>query len=341
MRVKAGNANLVLSPASQTVGINSSFDVAIQVQANSEQVVGLDAYLDFDPTKLAVNSITPAATWNGKSAIVLQKTFNDVAGQVNFSAGILGDTATGTFTLATVNFFAKASTTNTNITFHFNTSLVRDTGISDSGGNPRLGTATGASVTITGDGMTSSQLVSIAVTPAAPSIAAGQTRQFAAMGTYNDKSIANITSIVTWTSSNVATATIQTTGKANPGLATGLAAGTITITATLGTISATTTLTVTKVEENPTTSPAEPEQKVVTPTPSSTPPSPGETPSTTTPTEEMKTTNTPPAAPVAPVVPGAPPAPPPAPAVMINWVLVGGITAGVVILGFVLYFLLR
>ena len=64
-------------------------------------------------------------------------------------------------------------------------------------------------------------LSSIAVTPANTTIAIGGTQQFTAMGTYSDGSTQNITSQVTWSSSNSSVATITTTGLAtatsNPG----------------------------------------------------------------------------------------------------------------------------
>jgi hypothetical protein len=82
-------------------------------------------------------------------------------------------------------------------------------------------------------------LSSIAVTPAGPSINAGASQQFTATGTYSDASTENLTSSVTWSSSQTGTATI-TSG----GLATAIAAGSTTITATLGAISGNTTLTV-------------------------------------------------------------------------------------------------
>jgi plastocyanin len=83
-------------------------------------------------------------------------------------------------------------------------------------------------------------LQSIAVTPANPTVSAGQTQQFTATGTYSDGSTQNITSTVTWTSSNTAAATV------NPaGLASALAAGSSTITAAQGGVTGHTTLTVT------------------------------------------------------------------------------------------------
>jgi hypothetical protein len=83
-------------------------------------------------------------------------------------------------------------------------------------------------------------LTSITVTPADPSIAAGNTLQFAATGHFKGGGTKNLTSAVAWSSSNSSVATIS-----SGGLATGATAGTTSIGATLGTISGSTTLTVT------------------------------------------------------------------------------------------------
>src|SRR5439155_1007219 len=58
-------------------------------------------------------------------------------------------------------------------------------------------------------------LVSVAVTPANPSIAKGTTQQFTATGTYSDGSIQNLTNAVSWSSSNLSVATITSDGLAN------------------------------------------------------------------------------------------------------------------------------
>ena len=85
------------------------------------------------------------------------------------------------------------------------------------------------------------ELVSIAVTPANPTIALGEKQQFNATGTYSDGSTRDITTTVTWTSSNTSVATIDATG-----LASSVAEGTTNITATLnGITSPAQTLTVT------------------------------------------------------------------------------------------------
>ncbi len=84
-------------------------------------------------------------------------------------------------------------------------------------------------------------LVSIAITPANPSIKVGIKTQFTATGTYSDRSKQDLTTSARWTSSNTFVATINTAG-----LATGASAGRTTIRATVGQTSGTTLLTVTR-----------------------------------------------------------------------------------------------
>src|SRR5271166_2220010 len=85
-----------------------------------------------------------------------------------------------------------------------------------------------------------SGLVSIAVTPANPSIGAGNQQQLAATGTYSDGSHQDLTSSATWTSSIPSSATVS-----SGGLATGVAAGNTTIEAASGSINGSTGLTIT------------------------------------------------------------------------------------------------
>ncbi len=129
--------------------------------------------------------------------------------------------AAGASCTATVIFSPKQLSTRTGtLTFTDNAS-----------GSPQL-------VSLTGTG-TAANLVSIAVTPANPSIAAGTTQQFTATGTYSNGTTQNLTSTATWTSSVISTATITSAG-----LASALAAGSTSITAASGSISGSTTLTV-------------------------------------------------------------------------------------------------
>jgi Bacterial Ig-like domain (group 2) len=85
-------------------------------------------------------------------------------------------------------------------------------------------------------------LVSIAVTPAAQSLPVNGTLQFTATGTYSDNSQSDITGSVTRSSSPGRVATINSAG-----LATGVAAGDTTITATSGSKAGSTTLTITPI----------------------------------------------------------------------------------------------
>ena len=73
-------------------------------------------------------------------------------------------------------------------------------------------------------------LTGIDIAPISPSIAVGGTQQFTATGHFSNGPDQNITAQSNWTSSNKAIATIQAVGT-SPGLATGVAAGQTTITA--------------------------------------------------------------------------------------------------------------
>jgi uncharacterized protein YjdB len=86
-----------------------------------------------------------------------------------------------------------------------------------------------------------SNLVSIAVLPANPSIAQNTSEQFSATGTFTDGSTRNLTAQVAWSSSN----TVAVTVGGSSGLAKSLTPGSSTITATLGTIPGSTLLDVT------------------------------------------------------------------------------------------------
>lgn len=83
-------------------------------------------------------------------------------------------------------------------------------------------------------------LSSIAVTPATATVAIAGMQQFVAIGTYSDSSTAIITNSVVWTSSNLLVGTVL-----NTGVATGIAPGNTTITATQGAKFGTAVLTVT------------------------------------------------------------------------------------------------
>ncbi len=108
-------------------------------------------------------------------------------------------------------------------------------------------TATDPATNISGSDtltVTAARLVSISISPTNPGTALGTSQQFIATGTYSDNSTQDITASVTWSSSSASTATISNAVGSN-GSATPMAAGSATITATLGGLSNSTTFTVT------------------------------------------------------------------------------------------------
>ena len=107
---------------------------------------------------------------------------------------------------------------------NFNIGLTGATPISIAGQVNIVSTSTGYSTSTP-----AAILSSITVAPSNPSIlSVDSTQQFTAIGAYSDGATANITSQVTWASSNISKATISSMG-----LATGEAAGNTNITAAL------------------------------------------------------------------------------------------------------------
>ena len=88
-------------------------------------------------------------------------------------------------------------------------------------------------------GGTTKVLSSIATSPATADHAVGATEQYTAQATYNDGSTADVTSSATWADANGKVATITSSG-----LATGVAAGSTTVTASMGALSGTADLTI-------------------------------------------------------------------------------------------------
>jgi len=82
-------------------------------------------------------------------------------------------------------------------------------------------------------------LTSISIVPGTASVPVGAVQQFAALGSYSDGSIQDVTSSVTWTSANGATSNVTTSGRA-----TALAGGSTTISASMGSVTGTASLSV-------------------------------------------------------------------------------------------------
>jgi hypothetical protein len=91
--------------------------------------------------------------------------------------------------------------------------------------------------------VTDAVLVSIAVTPATVSIPRSSTQQFTALGRFSDTSVVDITTQVTWTSSDPSVVAISN-ASLSQGLATALDHGMVTISAAKGAVSGMATATV-------------------------------------------------------------------------------------------------
>ena len=94
-----------------------------------------------------------------------------------------------------------------------------------------------ATITVNSAG---ANLTSLALSPANPSVPINTTQQMTAIGTYGDGSSRDLTGLVSWSSSTITNASVDLTG-----LVKGVAAGSATITATLGSVTQSTSVTVT------------------------------------------------------------------------------------------------
>lgn len=156
-------------------------------------------------------------------------------------------TATGTYSdNSTQNLTTAVAwySSNTTVATISNAGASKGLATSLATGSTVISAATGsvsASTTLT---VTAATLVSIAVTPTNQSIASGASTQFTATGTYTDGSSQNLTANATWNSSALSVAQVSN-ATGSKGLATGVGPGTVTISATSGTVSGSTSMTVT------------------------------------------------------------------------------------------------
>ena len=152
--------------------------------------------------------------------------------------------------------FSDSSTKDLTTQAAWSTSDATKATVSNTGGTNGLATGVAAgtaTITATMSGVsgsasltvTNASLVSVAVTPANPSINVGTQQPFTATGTFSDTTTQDITNLMTWTSANTNVAVVTT----NSGVATGQNVGSSLITATapasLGNKTGSTTLTVT------------------------------------------------------------------------------------------------
>ena len=139
-------ADLNLLPSSPDITVGEEITVVLQVDAGAQEIDGIEAYLDFDPAYITVNSVTYNATTE-LPTIILNPTV-DAAGEISVASGLLGGgSVNGTFDYLTINLTATAAGTTT-IDFSFDPGPPnRKTEISRIGQSV-LGTASGTVLTI-------------------------------------------------------------------------------------------------------------------------------------------------------------------------------------------------
>jgi hypothetical protein len=124
-------------------------------------------------------------------------------------------TATGTFT--------DGSTQDVTQSGHWSSTVATVATISDTAGTAGLASTLGTGITTIGinsNGVSAAAtltvnpaaLASIAISPPTPAIALGTSQQFTATGSYTDGSTQDVTSVVSWSSSDATVAIISNTG---------------------------------------------------------------------------------------------------------------------------------
>ena len=241
-----------------SLGTTQQYDaVATYADNTTADITSTATWTSSDPTVTTI-AAGGLATSTGQGIAVITATQGGVSGtasltvappalvsiavspaSVTIASGLTQQfTATGTYTdQSTQDLTSTATWSSSNTTI----ATIVPSGLAFSIGQgvtvitaTQSGVSGSASLTVTPPA-----LVTIAVSPANVTIALGVTQQFTATGTYTDQSTQNLTSTATWSSSNTTIATI-----APGGLATSVAQGTTTITATVNGIAGTGSLTV-------------------------------------------------------------------------------------------------
>ena len=271
--------SITVSPSSSSVGVKGTKQFSATGNYSDGSTKDLTATAAWstsnssDATVETAGQASPGlATGVSSGSVMISATFSNVAGAA--SLVVTGGTVTlqsiavtppnpsvtvgNSVAYAATGTYSDGSTQNLTSTSAWSASN-SDATIQTTG-QAHPGLATGASVggvtiTATNSGVSGSAMLtvnannstlqSISVSPASPSIAIGVTQQFTALGTYSDGTSRDITASAAWKSSNIADATIESAGQAQPGLATGVLAGNVTITATSGSVSGAASLTVT------------------------------------------------------------------------------------------------
>ena len=262
---QAALVRIGVTPADPTIakGLTQQFTATGTFTDNTTQNLTAAVAWASSASNVAGIDGTGLATALATGASTITAALSGITGQTTISVGaatltsiavtpINSSTPLGTLvTFAATGTYTDGSTQNLSASVTW-TSSATAVAVIDAAGvatATSLGTTTilAASGAISGSTdltVTPATLVSVAVTPAIPSLALGRTQQFTATGTYTDATVQDITDSVTWSSSDAGVATVSMT-VGTRGLATSHAVGTTTISASSNGVSGQTTLTVT------------------------------------------------------------------------------------------------
>ena len=259
----ASLTSVVVSPSSSSVSAGAKQPFTATGHYSDGTTKDLTALAQWKSSNAAVASIDAAGVAPGVAAGLAAITAT--ASSMQGSANLTVNTASATLTSLVVSPSSSSVSTGAKQPFtatgHYSDGTAKDlTALAQwKSSNAAVasidatGVATGiaagvATITATASGMQGSanltvnaiaKLMGIAITPQLTSIPISTTQQFTATGTYSDGSTRDLSSLATWSSSSTVTATVDVNG-----LVTSIAAGSTTITATLGSVMQTFTLTV-------------------------------------------------------------------------------------------------
>ncbi|AOP35303.1 hypothetical protein A0128_16505 [Leptospira tipperaryensis] len=222
---------LTISNASGSHGLGSSLNPGTVTITAS--IGGIDGFTDFTVTQAELVSIAVTPILSSKAKGLTEQFF-----------------ATGTYTDGSTQDITNSVTWTSSSPIVSISNVVGSNGFAQtfSIGSTVITATSGSLHGSTTFNVTSVILTSIQVTPSNPSLAKGLTRIFTATGIYSDSSNLDITSSVTWSSSNSVIASISN-ASGSEGLAYGNEIGTTSIQATFGNITSSgVTLSVTAAE---------------------------------------------------------------------------------------------
>ncbi len=253
--------SIEITPSGPSVplGENQQFTATGHYRDGSSQDITASVAWSSSNNNVVTISGSGFATSHSTGSVTIKATLSAVAGNATFTVtnavlvSIAITPANPQLLLGTLNQFTATGTFSDQSTKDISTSVTWGSSngsvasISAGGLVTTLAlgslTISATSNSITGSTSVSVQpatLISITIVPSNASIARLTTQQFHALGNYSDGSTQNLTRQVTWASSNTAVAQII-----NTGLSRGVAAGTTTITATLGSVTGSTAFNVT------------------------------------------------------------------------------------------------